>query len=60
MTNLTQMEVNSIREIVSGHQMMANKLKCYANDCQDAQIKQLFSQASQDAQKSAQTLIGML
>ncbi len=60
MPNFTQPEVNSIREIVASHQTMSAKLSAYANQCQDIQIKQMFSQAAQEAQKSAQTLLQML
>lgn len=60
MVNLTQVEVNFIREVVTSHQTMASKLSNYANQCQDSNIKQMFSQASQQAQKSAQNLIQML
>ena len=60
MTNLTQSELNSIREVVTSHQTMACKLKSFADQVQDGQIKQMFNKASQDAQRSAQTLIQML
>jgi len=60
MTNLTQSELSSIREVVTCHQTIACKLKSFADQVQDGQIKQMFSKASQDAQRSAQTLIQML
>jgi len=60
MAQLNQMELNSIREIVAGHQTMAAKLTDYASKCQDTQIKQMFEQASQEANKSAQNLLQML
>jgi len=60
MANFNQMELNSIREVVGCHVTAANKLQSYANQCQDAQIKQMFQQASTEAQKSAQKLIQML
>jgi hypothetical protein len=60
MANFTQSEVNSIREVVMSHQTMASKLSTYAGQCQDAQIKQVFTQAAQEAHKSAQNLIQML
>ncbi|MDR1558504.1 MAG: hypothetical protein LBS84_02175 [Clostridiales bacterium] len=60
MPGLSQSELNSIREIVSSHQTVANKLSDYANQCQDSNIKQMFSKAAQDATKSAQNLIQML
>ena len=60
MANLNQMELSSIRELTGSHITMANKLGAYANQCQDPQIRQMFQQAAQDCQKSAQKLIQML
>ncbi|MDR3239505.1 MAG: spore coat protein [Clostridiales bacterium] len=60
MANFSQSELNSIREVVSSHQTMSSKLSTYASQCQDPNIKQMFNQAGQDAQKSAQNLIQML
>ena len=60
MSNLSQVEFNSIREIASGHIMCATKLNQYAEKCTDPQIKQMFQKASQEAAKSAQTLTNML
>jgi len=60
MAKLNQMELNSIREVVTSHQMAANKLTDYAGQCQDPQIKQMFTTAANDARKSAQQLIQML
>ena len=60
MPNLSQVEINSIREAVTCHQTASNKLSHYAEQCQDQNIKQMFGKAAQDAQKSAQTLIQMM
>lgn len=60
MPNLNQMELSSIREVVGCHCTTAAKLQTYANQCQDPQIKQMFQQASTEAQKSADKLIQML
>jgi len=60
MAKLNQMELNSIREVVTTHRMTANKLCDYANQCQDSKVKQMFTQASSEAEKSAQQLISML
>lgn len=60
MSQLNQMEANSIREIVEAHQTTAAKLNTYAQQCQDAQVKQMFEQAAQDAQQSCQKLTQML
>jgi len=60
MSNLNQSELNSIREMVGGHQTAACKLEDYANMCTDPNIKQMFSQGSKDAKKNAQDLINMI
>ncbi len=60
MAQLTQMEANSIREMVGCHQTYAAKLNTYAQQCQDTQIKQMFQQAAQSAQQSSQKLTQML
>jgi len=60
MTNLNQMEFNSIREIVAGHQTMAAKLGTYANNCSDTQIKQMFQQSATEATKNVQNLLQMI
>ena len=60
MPGLKQSELNWIREAVSAHNMTACKLNTYANQVQDPQIKQMFSQASTEAKQAAQNLIQML
>ena len=60
MPSLNQSELNSIREMVGGHQIAACKLDDYANMCTDANIKQMFSQGAKDAKKNAQDLINMI
>jgi len=60
MPNLSHSELNSIREVVSCHQNVSNKLQSYAGECKDQNIKRMFSQAAQEAQKSAQQLIQMI
>ena len=60
MQGLKQSELNWIREVVSCHNMTANKLNSYAGQVQDPQIQQMFSQASSKAKQAAQNLIQML
>ena len=60
MPGLSHSELNSIREVVTCHQTTASKLHEYANQCQDPNIKQMFTKAAQDASKNAQNLIQML
>lgn len=60
MPNLSQPELNAIREVVSSHQTMYAKFSAYANQCTDPQIKRMFTQGAQDCQKNAQDLINMI
>lgn len=60
MSNFTQMEFNTIREMVTSHQTAAKKLNDYSVQCTDPQIKQMFEQSACEAKKSAQNLIDML
>ena len=60
MADFTRMELGSIRELVSGHITTAAKLKEYSAKCEDAEIKQMFTQSSKDAEQAAKNLIDML
>ncbi|QUH26801.1 hypothetical protein [Serpentinicella alkaliphila] len=60
MNQLNQNELQNLRHLISNHQMVANKLNDYAQQCQDTTIKQMFQQASQSAQKNAQQLMTFL
>lgn len=57
---VTQMELQSIRHIAGAHKLMSTKFSCYADQCQDPQIKQMFEKAGQDAQMTAQNLTNSL
>ena len=60
MPGLKQSELNWIREVVPGHQLAAHKLSDYSNQVQDPQLKQMFSQASTQANQAANKLLQML
>lgn len=58
--NLSQQDLQTVREIASGHIMMSNKFDFYSNQVQDAQLKQMFKQSSTDAQTTATNLVNSL
>ncbi|WMJ79140.1 hypothetical protein RBU49_09570 [Clostridium sp. MB40-C1] len=60
MAQLNQMELQNVRHLVGGHKTIAAKLNDYANQCQDAQVKQMFQQAAASAQSTTQKLMGFL
>ena len=57
MPGLKQSELNWIRETVPGHQLTAGKLSDYANQVNDPQLKQMFTQASTQATQAANKLL---
>ncbi len=57
---LTQVELNNIREIVSSCITTADKMKAYAANCNDRQLKQMFSDSAAKSQQDAEKLIQML
>lgn len=60
LSNLTQQELNSVKEIAGAHVTMSNKFEAYSNQVQDPQFKQLFKQSSTDAKTTATNLINSL
>ena len=60
MQNISQSELNSIREVVTSHVTMANKLNDYADKVSDGSIKTMFTQAAAQAHQSAQNLISVI
>lgn len=60
LTNVSQQELQNLRHIIDSHKTMVAKLNDYASRCQDAQIKQMFTQAAQSAQTTVQQLTNKL
>ena len=60
LTNVTQQELNCVKEIASNHIVMSSKFSMYANQVQDPQLKQMLQKQSTDAQTTATNLINSL
>ncbi len=58
--NLTQMELQNIRHLVGSHATAEKKLRFYASQCQDAQLKQMFEQSAQSAMDTRRKLMSFL
>ncbi len=56
LNQLNEMELQSLREIISGHKTMVSKFNTYAEQCSDPQLKQMFKQSAQSAQTTVQNL----
>lgn len=60
LNNLTQQELNSLKEIAGSHMAMSGKFQQYSNQVQDQQLQQMLKQSSQDAEETAMNLINSL
>lgn len=60
LNNVTQQELNCLKEIAGAHLTMSCKFDDYANQCQDQQLKQMLKQSSTDAKTTATNLINSL
>ncbi len=60
MAQLNQLELQNLRHLIYSHETSAQKLKTYAQQCQDPQIKQMFQQAAQQAENTKQKFIQFL
>jgi hypothetical protein len=57
---VNQMELQNLRHLIGGHATAEKKLRFYASQCQDAQIKQMFDQAAQSAMDTRNKLMSFL
>ncbi len=57
---LTQMELQNLRESIAAHSLGAKKLQEYAGQATDPQVKQMLQQSAQSAQNTKQKLMSFL
>lgn len=60
MPNLTQVELNAIKELVAASDVNAKKFQLYAQNCTDSQLQSLFNQEAQQAFSNSKTLMNFL
>ena len=58
--NVTQQELNTVKEIAGEHFTMSSKFELYSNQVQDPQFKQMLKQSSTDAKTTATNLINSI
>lgn len=56
MPHLTNIELDSLREIIMEETLAASKFASYAQAANDASLKSYLNKASQDASRNVQTL----
>jgi len=57
---LTQMELNTIKELVAMEDVNAKKFQLYAENCRDNQLQNILSQEAQKSFSNAKTLMNFL
>jgi hypothetical protein len=60
MSNISQMELNTIKELVAMEDVNAKKFQLYAQNCKDSQLQSVFNQESQQAFSNSKTLMNFL
>lgn len=60
MTNLTQVELQNLRHLISAQDTTYQKLLNYSEYAVDPQIKQIFNKSAQDTLNTKQKLISFL
>ena len=57
---VTQMELNTLKQLVAMEDLHAKKFQLYARNCNDTQLQNFFNQQAQQAYNDARRLIGFL
>ncbi len=60
MPRLSQMELNTIKELVAQEDVNAKKFQLYAQNCHDSQLQSILNQESQKSFNNANNLMGFL
>ena len=60
MTELSVLDLQNLRHLIGGYDTCHCKMKDYANEAQDPQVKQLFQDAANSAMKNKQDLMRFL
>ena len=60
MANLSQIELQNLRHLISAQETTYQKLNTYSSQAVDPQIKQIFTKSAQDALNTKQKLLTFL
>ena len=60
MSNLTQMELQNLKQLITNHEINYQKLNNYATQAVDPQIKQIFIKSAQESLNTKQKLMSFL
>lgn len=57
---VTQMELNTLKQLIAMEDLNAKKFQLYAQNCNDSQLQNFFNQQSQQAFNDARRLMSFL
>ncbi len=60
MTDISILDLQNLRHLIGGYETSQNKMTDYANQAQDAQVKQMFQDAANCAMQHRQELMKFL
>lgn len=60
MSNISELELQNLRHLIGGFDTTHCKMKEYAREAQDTQIKQFFEKGAQSAMQNKQQLMKFL
>lgn len=60
MANLTEIELQNVRHLLQFGEADIEKYKSYAQNAQDAAVKQFFEKSAQSCEKNRQTILQIL
>ncbi len=60
MENLTQIELQNLKNLIDQHETLYKKLNIYQTQVEDSQVKQIFTKAAQNSLNIKQKLISFL
>lgn len=60
MSQLNQQELQSLRHLIGAHDTSAQKMKTYAQQATDPQVKAFFEKSAQGAESTKQKLMSFL
>ena len=58
--NISQVELQNLRHLIGGHATAEKKLRFYASQANDAQVRQMFEQSAQSAADTRNELMCFL
>lgn len=60
MSQLTQMELETLRHLIGEEQLAMTKYRAYSESCQDTSLKNQFQQLARTAEQDYQSLMNFL